>query len=234
MLSCPVWSNLDVSWSAIPLEQIDIATALLSSHCQYLFPNELPNEVLLSVLRSRLYLRRESWKVGKKKIRDREIAKINSDQPPNLGLLQLNEREQHEEQPSPQNPLSSLIITWKIPNSANKPADAKPDQNVDLANKTLPNHSQQVAESSAMPLFSVYAPSNLTPSNSNISGDSETILDTTADADTIIVNLEGRKGTASAPTLTKTSPQKRRQACDGCDEPKVSTLEGVVLMRLES
>jgi len=223
MLSCPIWSDLDTTWLAVPPEQVDIAIVLLLSHTQHLFPNQLPHEVLLSALRSRLRLHRESWRDRKKRSRDREAARMDSDQSQDLELIQPNDRAQHEEQLSRQNSPPSLIVTLKTPSSTNQSLETASDQNVDLADRILSSHHLRTAESSALPLFSEHAQGNLVPSNSDASVDSEATLSTTAAADTIIVNLEGRKGTAYVANPTKTSSQKRRQACDIRDEPKVST-----------
>jgi len=115
MLSCPVWSDIDARFTNIPAERIDYAISLLRSRTQPIFPDDLPDEVLLSALRSRLRLCRGSWQDGQRRNRRRAPAFTDPGQQeaPEVSELAVEEEVAEPDRQS-QSP-RSLRIILKIP-----------------------------------------------------------------------------------------------------------------------
>ncbi|KAK5953768.1 hypothetical protein OHC33_005037 [Knufia fluminis] len=205
MMICPVWSNIDELFSAIPSEQVNIAVTLLKSSSEHLFPEDLPNDTLLSALRSRLYLRRESWKGGERqKIQRKALAEGRPGQP-NIPVLSQTTIHDDLDDPAEQEnddhgaSLTKVVIL-KLPSHLRPEADGSASRDVDQTRS--PDLGQQHL------------------AVGTVSSSRKKIMD---DIDTITVDVEGRKEleiAATTSTKTSSSLKRRREACDGCHKAK--------------
>lgn len=138
MLCCSIWRDIDANYCLISSEQESTAIAILRSRSHQLFPKELPNETLQSALRSRLFICRESWRGGQKRLRAKAAAHASSAQredseelsQPAEGEMSTN----HSDLRSHSAP--SLKIVLKLPNSRDQLVRLSAGQHVDYIGDT--------------------------------------------------------------------------------------------------
>lgn len=138
MMFCPVWSDIDVYYSSISSERESTAIELLRLDSSQLFSEDLPDETLRSALRSRLYLCRESWRDGQRRLRKRAAADISSGQREEAG--ELSEPAKGESSTShlvqQSHSMPPLKIALKLPNSQREMVRLSAGQDVDCTGDT--------------------------------------------------------------------------------------------------
>lgn len=166
MLFCPVWSDIDANYSTVSSERESTAIVLLRLRSHQLFPEDLPNETLQSALRSRLYICRESWRDGQKRLRTKAAADTSSGQRGDPEELSEPAKGEHSRKHSALHNHSprSLKIVLKLPNAREEMARLSAGQHVDYTGDT--SHIGQ-PEASISTVLRSSADSQANPSSLN-------------------------------------------------------------------